>query len=488
MKVTQSLTFDDVLLVPRYSEIVPTEVSLASKFTKKITLNLPLIAAAMDTVTQAEMAIAMALEGGIGVIHKNCTPTEQAAMVARVKRFENGFIINPMVLSKDATILDAVRIEREYGFSNVPITTDGTLDTPVLGMLSRNDYMTGRHDSEKVIGRMRPIDALLTTTKKMTLKGAQGALSDSRDEAMLMLNKKGLLEALITRKDIERSEEYPLATKDSSGKLRTAAAVGPAANMEERVELLAKAGVDALVVDTAHGHSKGVIDTVKYIKKKYKDMQIVAGNIATGEAALALIKAGADALKVGIGPGSICTTRIVAGTGVPQLSAIADVVKAASKSKVPVIADGGIKYSGDAAKAFAVGSSSCMMGSLLAGTAEAPGEMFYAEDGKAYKSYRGMGSLGAMSKGGKERYGQANVAADKFVPEGIEGRILYKGPVSGELHQLAGGIRSAMGYSGAKNLIEFKKRAKLVQITAASLKESHPHDVIITKQAPNYKG
>ncbi len=488
MKITQSLTFDDVLLVPRYSEIVPTDVSLTSKFTKKITLHLPLIAAAMDTVTQSEMAIAMALEGGIGVIHKNCTPAEQAKMVAKVKRFENGFITDPLVLGQDATIADAIAIEREYGFSNVPVTTDGTLATPVLGMLSRNDYMTGRHDTQPVAKRMRPIAELLTTSKKMTLKDAQSALSDSRDSAMLILNKKGLLKALITRKDLVRSSEYPLATKDTSGKLRVAAAVGPAANMHERVEALAKAGVDALVVDTAHGHSKGVMDTVKYIKKKYKDIQVIAGNIATAEAAIALIKVGADALKVGIGPGSICTTRIVAGTGVPQLSAIADVVKAASKSKTPVIADGGIKYSGDAAKAFAVGSSSCMMGSLLAGTAEAPGEMFYGEDGKAYKSYRGMGSLGAMSKGGKERYGQANVAADKFVPEGIEGRTLYKGPVSGELHQLAGGIRSAMGYSGAKDLQIFKKRAKLVQITPASLKESHPHDVTITKQAPNYKG
>ncbi len=487
MKITQALTFDDVLLVPQYSEITPGEVSLTSQFTRNITLQTPFISAAMDTVTEHEMAIAMALAGAIGVIHKNCTPEEQAQMVARVKRFENGFITDPMVVDADTTIAQIIQIEQEHGFSNVPVTENGNLSGKVLGMISRNDYMPGRHDSEKVSKRMHKIGNLLTTSKNITLIDAQNALADSRDEAMLILDKNGSLKALITRKDIKRSNDYPLTTKDASGNLRTAAAVGPAANMTERVALLASAGVDALVVDTAHGHSRGVIDTVKHIKDNYPDLEVIAGNIATAEAAKALIKVGVDALKVGIGPGSICTTRIVAGTGVPQLSAIANVTEIAQKANIPVIADGGIKYSGDAAKAFAVGASCVMMGSLLAGTAEAPGEMFYAGDGKAYKSYRGMGSLGAMARGGKERYGQANVAAEKFVPEGIEGRTLYKGPVSGELHQLCGGLRSAMGYSGAPNLRKFAQIAKLVQITGAGLTESHPHNITITKQSPNYR-
>ncbi len=367
------LTFDDVLLAPRYSDVLPTEVDLTSKFSKNISLRLPFVSAAMDTVTEHEMAIAMALAGGIGVIHKNLTPDEQADEVKKVK-------------------------EREI------------------------------------------------------------------------------------------LENEILATKGEDGKLLVAAAVGPAKNMQERVEKLAQAGVDVLVVDTAHGHSKGVIDTIRYIKSKqeYSHIDVIGGNIATAEAAKDLSEIGVDGLKVGIGPGSICTTRIVAGTGVPQLSAIAEVVSEAQKYGVPVIADGGIKFSGDAAKAFAVGASSVMMGSLLAGTKEAPGEIF-EENGKKYKSYRGMGSLGAMNKGGKERYGQSNVAQEKFVPEGIEGRTPYKGEVAVQLHQIAGGVRSAMGYSGAKNLEIFKNRARLVQITQASLKESHPHDVEITKQAPNYK-
>ncbi len=372
-KLEKMLTFDDVLLAPRYSDILPTEVELNSKFSKNISLKLPFVSAAMDTVTEHEMAIAMALNGAIGVIHKNLTPDQQAQEVRKVK-------------------------ERE-----------------VL-------------------------------------------------------------------------EDEILATKGEDGKLLVAAAVGPAKNMNERVEKLVDAGVNVLVVDTAHGHSKGVIDTIRYIKSKdeYSHIDVIGGNIATAQAAKDLIEAGVDGLKVGIGPGSICTTRIVAGTGVPQLSAISEVVNEAQKYGVPVIADGGIKFSGDAAKAFAVGASSVMMGSLLAGTKEAPGEIFETQDGKKYKSYRGMGSLGAMNKGGKERYGQSNVAQEKFVPEGIEGRTPYKGEVSAQLHQIAGGVRSAMGYSGAKNLEIFKNRARLVQITQASLKESHPHDVEITKQAPNY--
>jgi len=374
MKLEKMLTFDDVLLAPRYSDVLPTEVELSSRFTKNVVLKMPFVSAAMDTVTEHKMAIGMALEGGIGVIHKNLEPKEQADEVLKVKGFK------------------------------VPL-------------------------------------------------------------------------------------ENKNASKDKNGNLLVAAAVGPAKNMQERVQLLVEAGVDVLVVDTAHGHSKGVMDTVKYIKTnpKYSNIDVVAGNIATAEAAKDLCEIGVDALKVGIGPGSICTTRIVAGTGVPQLSAISEVVEEALKYDVPVIADGGIKFSGDAAKAFAVGADTVMMGSLLAGTTEAPGEVFEGKDGKQYKSYRGMGSLGAMNKGGKERYGQSNVAEDKFVPEGIEGRIAYKGDISKQLHQISGGVRSAMGYSGAKNIKIFKDRARLVQITPASLKESHPHDVEITKEAPNYK-
>ncbi len=373
MNLEEMLTFDDVLLVPRYSEILPTDVDLKSKFTKNISLNLPFVSAAMDTVTEHEMAIAMAYSGGIGVIHKNLSPTKQAKEVEKVKK----------------------------------------------NIVDNNDN---------------------------------------------------------------------IASKDSNGRLLVAAAVGPAKNMEERVELLMNAGVDVLVVDTAHGHSRGVIDTIKYIKskEKYSFIDVVGGNIATSEAAKDLIEVGVDGLKVGIGPGSICTTRIVAGTGVPQLSAISEVVNEASKYNVPVIADGGVKFSGDAAKAFAVGAGTIMMGSLLAGTTEAPGEIFKGKDGKMYKIYRGMGSLGAMNKGGKERYGQSNVAQEKFVPEGIEGRVVYKGDVSKELHQISGGVRSAMGYSGAKSIEIFKDKARLVKITSASLKESHPHDIKKTKEARNY--
>lgn len=374
MDFKKMLTFDDVLLSPRYSDVLPTEVNLKSKFTKNISLNLPFVSAAMDTVTEHEMAIAMAVNGGIGVIHKNLSPEEQAKEVSFVKN---------------------------YKFE----------------------------------------------------------------------------------------EQSVSSSKDLNGKLLVAAAVGPAKNMEERVGLLIDAGVDVLVVDTAHGHSKGVIDTIKYIKsnKKYSHIDVIGGNIATSEAAKDLSEIGVDALKVGIGPGSICTTRIVAGTGVPQLSAIAEVVNEADKYNVPVIADGGIKFSGDAAKAFAVGAGTIMMGSLLAGTTESPGKIFKGSDGKIYKSYRGMGSLGAMSNGGKERYGQSNVAQEKFVPEGVEGKIVYKGDVSNELHQISGGVRSAMGYSGAKNIEIFRNRANLIQITSASLKESHPHDIQITKESPNYK-
>ncbi|MDH3324211.1 MAG: IMP dehydrogenase [Candidatus Peregrinibacteria bacterium] len=485
--IQKSLTFDDVLLVPQYSEILPKEVSLKTRFTKNISLNIPLVSAAMDTVTEEKMAIAMALAGGIGVVHKNCDPDTQAEIVRRVKRFENGFIREPLVLSANHKISDVVAIRNEHGFKSVPITEDGTLGSKIVGLITRNDYLAHKHGQCKVSERMTPLKDLLTASEPIDLSTANDILEESKHSKLLILNNNGTLSALLTRRDIEKNEKYPNSTKDSNKRLLVAAACGPAANMRERVQKLADAGVDVLIVDTAHGHSKGVLDTVKFIKKNYKKIDVIGGNIATAAAAAALIEAGADGVKVGIGPGSICTTRIIAGIGVPQLSAVMNVVDEAKKHNIPVIADGGIKYSGDVAKSLAAGASTVMIGSLLAGTAEAPGEMIYA-DGKTFKYYRGMGSIAAMKKGGKERYAQSNVADEKLVPEGIEGKILYKGPASAELFQLCGGVRSSMGYTGAKNMKDFAEKSEFVQITNAGLKESHPHDVSILNEAPNYRG
>jgi len=487
MSFPLGLTFDDVLLVPQYSEILPKAVSLQTQFTKNITLNIPLVSSAMDTVTEDQMAITMALHGGIGVIHKNCTPDQQAKMVRRVKRFENGFILEPLVLSPKASIQDVIEIRREHGFKAVPITEDGTLDSKVVGLITRNDYLQHKHAGLTVADRMRPVDKLLTAKAPLELTAANDILEESKHSKLLILNSDGTLYALMTRKDIEKNENYPMAAKDDKKRLLVAAAVGPAANMEERVQKLVDADVDVLIVDTAHGHSKGVLDTVKYIKKNHPKIDVVGGNIASPQAAKALIEAGADAVKVGIGPGSICTTRVVAGVGVPQLSAVMNVVEVAAKHNVPVIADGGVKYSGDAAKALAGGASTVMIGSLLAGTEESPGEIIYSA-GKTYKYYRGMGSMAAMTVGGKERYAQSNVANDKLVPEGIEGKVLLKGKASSELFQLCGGIRSSMGYCGAPDLTAYAKNAEFVQITNAGLTESHPHDISILKDAPNYRG
>ncbi len=486
-QIAQALTFDDVLLVPQYSEILPKEVSLKTKFTKNIELNIPLVSAAMDTVTEDRMAIAMALLGGIGVIHKNCDPDTQAEIVKKVKRFENGFIREPLVLSPDHKIADAVNIRVEHGFKAIPITEDGTLESKVVGLITRNDYLANKHSNCKIRERMRPVEDLLVAHDPISLSEANDILEESKHSKLLIIGADGKLSALLTRRDIEKNEKFPNAAKDANKRLLVAAACGPAANMRERVQKLADAGVDVLVVDTAHGHSKGVLDTVKYIKSNYRNIDVIGGNIATAAAAQALIDAGADGIKVGIGPGSICTTRIIAGIGVPQLSAVMNVVEVASKAGVPVIADGGIKYSGDIAKALAGGASTVMIGSLLAGTNESPGEMIYAE-GKTFKYYRGMGSIAAMKKGGKERYAQSNVADEKLVPEGIEGKILYKGPASNEIFQLCGGVRSSMGYCGAPTIAEFAKKSEFVQITGAGLKESHPHDVSILKEAPNYRG
>ncbi len=483
--IPQAFTFDDVLLQPQYSEILPKEVLLKTRFTRNIELNIPLVSAAMDTVTEENMAITMALHGGIGVIHKNCSPDRQADMVKKVKRFENGFIREPIVLSPKHKISDVIAIREEYRFKSVPITEDGTQKSKVVGLITRNDYLS-KHADLQISERMREVKDLLVAYDPLTLDEAYNILEESKHSKLLLLHKDGTLSALLTRRDIEKNEKYPNSTKDALKRLLVAAAVGPAANMEERVKKLIEASVDVFVVDTAHGHSKGVIDTVKYIKKNYPKKNVIGGNIATAKAAKALVEAGADGIKVGIGPGSICTTRIIAGVGVPQLTAVMNVAEEAKKHNVPVIADGGIKYSGDVAKALAGGASTVMIGSLLAGTTEAPGELIYSE-GKTYKYYRGMGSMAAMTKGGKERYAQANVADDKLVPEGIEGKVLLKGSAMTEIFQLCGGVRSAMGYSGSEDISMFQKKTEFVQITNAGLKESHPHDISILKEAPNYR-
>ncbi len=482
------LTYDDVLLLPQYSEILPRNVNTQTQLTKNIKLNVPLLSAAMDTVTEHELAIKMALYGGIGIIHKNLTPDEQAEEVDLVKRFENGFIRSPICAKPTDLIRDIYEIRNKYGYKAVPVTDNGKPNGKLVGLITANDYFIHKHADQKVKNRMTKAEKLLTAHDGISLGDANDILEESKHSKLIVVDKKTMkLRAMVTRRDIEKNKLYPDSCKDSDKRLRVGAAVGPAKNMEQRVKKLVNAGVDILVVDTAHGHSKGVIDTIKYIKKNYKKMEVIGGNIATPEAVKALVKAGADAVKVGIGPGSICTTRVVTGIGAPQFSAVAECVKEANKTGTPVIADGGIKYSGDMAKAIAVGASTVMIGSLFAGTKESPGDLIYHE-GKTFKAYRGMGSMGAMSGGGKERYGQADVQEEaKYVPEGIEGQIVYKGPVAHEIFQLIGGLRSSMGYVGAKDIPTFHKKAKFVQITNAGLLESHPHTVMVTKDAPNYK-
>ena len=487
--IPRFLTFDDVLLVPQYSEILPKQTNVKTNLTKNIKLNLPLISAAMDTVTEHGLAIELALFGGIGIIHKNMTPDEQAEEVALVKRFENGFVINPICAKPNDIIEDIYKIREKYGYKAVPITDTGEANGKLLGLITANDYFYHKHYKLKVKDRMTKVENLLVAYEGLTLSEANDILEESKHSKLIIVNNKKemRLKALVTRRDIEKNKQYPDACKDKEKRLRVGAAVGPSANMEERVEKLAKAGVDVLVVDTAHGHSKGVIDTIKYIKKHYKKVDVIGGNIATKEAVRALAKAGADAVKIGIGPGSICTTRIVTGIGVPQLSAIMECAIEAKKHKIHVIADGGIRYSGDVAKAIAAGASTVMIGSLFAGTKESPGELIYHE-GKTFKAYRGMGSMGAMGAGGKERYGQADIKEEaKYVPEGIEGQIVYKGPVAHEIFQLIGGLRSSMGYCGSKNIPAYQSKAKFVEITSSGMHESHPHNIQITKDAPNYK-
>ena len=474
----QGYTFDDILLMPNKSEILPREVSLKTNLTKTIALNIPMISAGMDTVTESKMAIAMAREGGIGVIHKNMTIEEQAKEVDKVKRQENGVITDPIFLTPEQTLQDAEDLMAQYRISGVPITVNGKL----VGILTNRDT-TFETDFSKKIGDVMTKENLVTAPENTTIEEAKEILKKHKIEKLPLVDNEGNLKGLITIKDIEKTKAYPNAAKDSKGRLLCGAAVGVTKDMMMRVEALVKAKVDVIVLDTAHGHSKGVLDAVTQVKKAYPDLQVIAGNVATAEATEDLIKAGADCVKVGIGPGSICTTRVVAGVGVPQLTAVMDCVEAARKYGIPVIADGGIKYSGDMVKALAAGAKVCMMGSLLAGCDEAPGEREIYQ-GRSYKVYRGMGSLAAMACGSKDRYFQEG--NKKLVPEGVEGRIAYKGFVSDTIFQLVGGIRSGMGYLGSKDLETLYNTARFVVQTSAGLRESHPHDINITKEAPNY--
>ncbi|MFN5266180.1 MAG: IMP dehydrogenase [Burkholderiales bacterium] len=480
--IKRALTFDDVLLVPAYSNLLPRDAELKTSLSRNIQLQIPLISAAMDTVTEARLAIAMAQEGGIGMIHKNLPPLAQAAEVRRVKRYESGIVSDPITVGPEMPIRAVLEISRQHKISGLPVVQGKV----VIGIVTNRDLRFETRLDDPVSSIMTPGDRLVTVAEGATLEDAQALMHKHRIERVLVVNAERELRGLITVKDILKATEHPLAAKDRQGKLRVGAAIGTGADSEERAERLVAAGVDVLVVDTAHGHSQGVIDQVRRIKTHYPSVDVIGGNIATGQAAIALLEAGADAVKVGIGPGSICTTRIVAGVGVPQISAISDVAAALGTSGVPLIADGGVRFSGDIAKAIAAGASSVMMGSMFAGTEEAPGEVILYQ-GRSYKSYRGMGSLGAMQEGAADRYFQdASANVEKLVPEGIEGRVPYKGSILSILHQLCGGIRASMGYCGCRDLSEMRSKAQFVEITSAGMRESHVHDVQITKEAPNY--
>jgi IMP dehydrogenase len=485
----KALTFDDVLLVPAYSQVLPRDTSLATRFTRHITLNLPLVSAAMDTVTEARLAIAIAQEGGIGIVHKNLTPRQQAAEVARVKRYESGLLRDPITVTPDTTVRQVLDLQRQHGFSGFPVLEGKT----VVGIVTNRDLRFETRLDAPVREVMTPRERLVSVKEGVGLDEGKALMHKHRLERVLVLSDNGELRGLMTVKDITKQTDFPHAARDAHGKLRVGAAVGVGEGTEERVELLVKAGVDALVVDTAHGHSAGVIERVRWVKKHYPQVEVIGGNIATGEAALALAEAGADAVKVGIGPGSICTTRIVTGVGVPQIMAIDSVSKALAGSGVPLIADGGIRYSGDLAKAIAAGADSVMMGGAFAGTEEAPGEVVLYQ-GRSYKSYRGMGSIGAMQKGSADRYfqegdgdGSAAPTSAKLVPEGIEGQVPYKGSVVGVIFQMAGGLKASMHYCGCTSIAEMKSKAQFVEITSSGIRESHVHDVQITKEAPNYR-
>jgi len=484
--IQEALTFDDVLLQPEYSEILPREVSLSTRLTAEIKLNIPLVAAAMDTVTEARLAITLAQEGGIGIVHKNMTPQAQAKEVRRVKKFESGIITDPITVTPDKTIRDVIELTRRKNISGVPVV-DGADD--LVGIVTHRDLRFETQLDAPVSSVMTPKDRLVTVREGAAKEEILLLLHKHRIEKVLVVNAAFKLRGMITVKDYQKATEFPLAAKDERGALRVGAAVGTAPETDERVEALIEAGVDVIVVDTSHGHSRGVIERVKWIKSAFPHIQVIGGNIVTADAARALVDAGADAVKVGIGPGSICTTRIVAGVGVPQITAIANVARELASSGIPLIADGGIRYSGDIAKAIVAGASSVMLGGLFAGTEESPGEVELYQ-GRSYKSYRGMGSLGAMAQdnGSSDRYFQDSTdEVEKLVPEGIEGRVPYKGSVIGIVHQLMGGVRSAMGYTGCADIEEMRSKPRFVRITNAGVRESHVHDVTITKEAPNYR-
>ncbi|VAW41678.1 Inosine-5'-monophosphate dehydrogenase / CBS domain [hydrothermal vent metagenome] len=480
--ISDALTFDDVLLVPAYSNILPKDVDLSTALTEKIQLNIPLMSAAMDTVTEARLAIAMAQLGGIGVIHKNSSIAEQAREVSMVKKFESGVIKDPITVTPQTSIKDVLAITHKNRISGVPVVDE----TGLVGIVTSRDMRFERTLEDPVRNIMTRKENLITVKEGAKTEEVKQLLHKHRIEKVLVINDNFELKGLITVKDMQKSKDFPNAVKDSQEQLIVAAAVGAGGDTEARIDALIMAGVDVLVVDTAHGHSQGVLDRVKWVRHNYKDIQIVAGNITTGDAALALVKAGADCVKVGVGPGSICTTRIIAGVGVPQITAINDVATALKGTNIPLIADGGIRYSGDVAKAVAAGASVIMAGGLFAGTEESPGDVELYQ-GRTYKAYRGMGSLGAMKKGSKDRYFQDEVDADKLVPEGIEGRVAYKGGLAPVVHQLMGGLKASMGYVGCKTIEKMKTEPKMIRITNAGVKEGHVHDVSITKEAPNYR-
>ena len=478
-KLRECLTFDDVLLVPAYSEVLPGEVSVKTRLTKKITLNIPLLSAAMDSVTEGRTAITVARAGGIGILHKNLTPAQQAREVERVKRAESGMIASPVTVRPDQSLRQTLAVMNEHDISGVPVV-DGE---KLVGILTARDIRFEKNLDQPVHALMTK--ELVTVPPGVSNERAKELLHQHRIEKLLVVEG-GKLVGLVTIKDLLQADRNPEALKDEGGRLRVGAAVGPGPDCEERTAALVAAGVDVLVVDTAHGHSKGVIDVVRMVKRKYPNLDVIAGNVATAEATEALIDAGADAVKVGIGPGSICTTRVVAGIGVPQITAISDCARAADRHDIPIVADGGIKYSGEVTKALAAGASSVMIGSLFAGTDESPGDLVLYQ-GRSYKVYRGMGSLGAMRKGSKDRYGQGGAADEKLVPEGIEGRVPYRGSLTSILYQLVGGLRAGMGYTGSATVADLRRNARFVRITSQGLRESHVHDVIITEEAPNYR-
>jgi IMP dehydrogenase len=484
MRVIQkALTFDDVLLLPAHSRFLPREVSLKTRLTRKLELNMPLVSAAMDTVTEARLAIAIAQEGGIGIVHKNLTPQAQAAEVAKVKRFESGVLRDPMTVNPEMTVREVMALQREHRISGFPVVKAGK----VVGIVTNRDLRFETNLDQPVRGIMTPQRRLITVREGASREEAKELMHRHRLERVLVIDEEFRLKGLVTVKDITKESEHPDASKDAHGKLRVGAAVGVGEGTDERVAALVEAGADVLIVDTAHGHAQGVLDRVKWIKTRYPDVEVVGGNVGTGDGARALVDHGADGVKVGIGPGSICTTRIVAGVGVPQITAIQNVAEALAKSGVPLIADGGVRYSGDVAKALAAGAHAVMLGSLFAGTEESPGEIELYQ-GRSYKAYRGMGSLGAMQKGAADRYFQdSEMNVDKLVPEGVEGRVPYKGSAVSVIQQLLGGVRASMGYTGCATVEELRTRTQFVEITAAGIRESHVHDVQIVKEAPNYR-